>query len=186
MVMIWRNDDINPNSSFALTDELYSIINERFPGVTLWSCVNVFSKYNGIGSLYREIPFKNNPVEWFYDVNQIMPLDWVDRYRDISNIVSHGLFHIDHAKVSRDAQEMSILSSCRLLDTDIFVPPFNSFNADTEDICNKNGINLVTPKEGWRSIDCSDFEQTHELWYMHSWRWTPQELRQKICQAQAV
>jgi hypothetical protein len=180
MVKIWRNDDVNPNTDFELTRNLYGIIKEYSPESRIISCINIFSRKNNVGSLYKEVPFKNQPVTWFYDVDQIVSLDWVNKYRDISDVVSHGLFHINHAKVAKSAQEMSIVGSCKLLKTRVFVPPFNAYNGDTVKICKANGIKLVTPDE-WKTIDYSDFNDEHELWYMHSWRWTTETLEKKLC-----
>lgn len=182
MVTIWRNDDVNPNTDFAKTKGIYSLLREQSPEAEIWSCVNIFSSSNNLGSLYAEVPFKNRPISWFYNVDKIASLDWVNRYREISKVVSHGLFHINHAKVSKDTQEMSILSSCRLLKTDIFVPPFNSYNFYTAEICKNNGIRLVTPSDNWRSLEFMSFDSNHENWYMHSWRWTAVELEKKLCQ----
>jgi hypothetical protein len=74
---------------------------------------------------------------------------------------------------------MSILTSCSIVDTKIFVPPFNAFNETTEEICRDNGITLVKP-DGWKSIEHNDIDREHEKWYCHAWRWTPEEFERKI------
>lgn len=171
-MIIFRDDDINYNTNFYKLYYLYQLISEVFPSSEIWACVTLFSRQNGRGSVYDEIPFKNKPVPWFYDVDRIL-----ERFHILHKvkICSHGLFHVDHSKLHKEAQEMSIISSCRFLKTSVFVPPFNRFNDDTISVCRENGIELIQ-KDGWRNFEYADFDPSHPKWYFHSWRWETAEL----------
>jgi hypothetical protein len=138
----------------------------------------LFSKYNNVGAVYREVPFKSKPVNWFYDVDKFL-LEY--EYMTKDHVASHGLFHVDHAKIGKDAQEMSILGSCSFLKTNLFCAPFNSFNQDTRDICEKNEIRLINDVYPWRSLEHQPFDPNHKYWYFHSWRVHPDTLKRKLC-----
>ena len=63
---------------------------------------------------------------------------------------------------------MSIFVSCSLSQSMIFVPPFNKWNQDTEDICKEQGITLIKFEDGWLCMEYNDFDPNHDLWYVHS------------------
>jgi hypothetical protein len=171
--LIFRNDDVNSNTDFDLMNELYHFILSKHPDAIIWSGVTIFSKFNRLGSVYPNPPFKGRPIQSFYDVNRIL------QYTAAPNnvqLVSHGLWHIDHSKVDRSLQEASILTSCNLLDTDIFVPPFNHYNQDTVEICDINNIELTKLEHGWKSMEHNKFDPKHSLWYFHSWQWSVEKL----------
>lgn len=175
-MIFFRDDDINPNSDFDNVDACYKVIKEILPDSQIISGVTIFGKTNTTGSVYPNPPFKNNITKWFYDVDLfILPIDLPDNI-----IASHGLIHVDHSKIGTDAQEMSILTSCRLLDSKIFIPPFNKFNEDTLQICHDNGIKILLTSEGWKSLEFNKFDKNYDKWYLHSWRYTPEKLREEL------
>ena len=92
--------------------------------------------------------------------------------------VSHGLIHVDHRLLSREAQEMSILTSCSLAKSKVFVPPFNKWNKDSEDICREHNIQLVKFEDGWLCMEYNDFNPDQELWYIHSREFTLDSFRE--------
>ena len=170
-MIIFRNDDVNANTDPQQLKDIYDVIDD-FPGeVQILSAVSVFSRYSDDGAVYPDSPFKSNPIDWFYDVDQVVG------NMTIYNVASHGLFHVDHTQLTRDAQEMSILGSCSFLETRTFVPPFNKWNEDTQDICRENNISLVGPGQKWLSLEFNDFDPNHKHWYFHSWRYTPETMR---------
>lgn len=171
--LIFRNDDVNPNTRQNDLSEAYATIHRIFPQAEIWSAVTVFSDFNQNGSVYKEVPFKDKDVNWFYKNTQAAVIN--HRVSDYFKVASHGLFHIDHSQVSRETQEMSILGSCAYLNTKIFVPPFNRWNQDTLDICFDNDIEINA--DGWLSMEHNPFDIEHKMWYMHSWRWTAPKLK---------
>lgn len=169
--LIFRNDDVSASSNLNDVAKMYSIIRQKFADAEIWSCVNLFSRGDS-GSVYPELPLRGHPKEWFYHVDRM----WKNT-DSLGKIVSHGLFHAEHGKLDRDAQEMSILSSCRYLKTDVFVAPFSSFNEDTKSICERNGITLASDSE-WRSLESEQFNPKYSKWYWHSWRFTPESFKE--------
>lgn len=90
----------------------------------------------------------------------------------------HGLIHVDHRLLTKEVQELSIITSCSLVDATTFIPPFNKWNKDTEAICREQGIELVKFEDGWRSMEHSDYIVWHQLWYLHSREWTFEKFKQ--------
>lgn len=171
---VFRNDDVNANTNMAQLAELYAVLREFDPSAEIWSCVTVLSKTSQLGSVYPSLPLKLKPFHYFLEVDDaLVPHD----LNLLSRVVSHGLWHLDHSKIEPQLQEASIVSSCRLLKTDIFVPPFNNWNGYTEMVCERHGIQLVKYEEGWKSFEHNEYDPSHDLWYFHSWKWTPERLR---------
>lgn len=175
MSLIFRNDDVCANTDYKKLAKIYGTIHVMFPNAEIWSCITLFAQANFKGSVYADTPFKDKDINWFYkNANSFVP-----EYRHpMCKTASHGLYHIDHSKVSRETQEMSILGSCAYLKTNVFVPPFNKYNQDTLDICFDNGITIKTDE--WKSLEHNDFDSRHRLWYLHSWRYTTNQLKDKL------
>jgi len=85
---------------------------------------------------------------------------------------AHGLFHVDHRLLDKSVQEASIVASCSLSGSRIFVPPFNKWNSDTEEVCKHHGIQLVKFEDGWRCMEYEEWDETHDLWYIHAREFT--------------
>lgn len=173
--MIFRNDDVTVNTSPQDLANIYGIIHNYFPNAEIWSCVTLFSQKNSSGSVYSSVPFKTYPTNWFYKTANSFMYEFK---HPLYKIASHGLYHIDHSKVSRETQEMSILGSCSYLRSNIFVPPFNRFNKDTVDICYDNDIKI--DMDGWKSLEYNNFDQNHKKWYFHSWRYSQESLKRTL------
>lgn len=152
----------------------------------IWLSVNLFSSESESQSVYPDVPFKDKPNSYFFNVNEMyryLPTTQLQGIRLCPDykVVSHGLLHADHSRLSKDAQEMSIVSSCRLLNTDIFVPPFNRWDSTTEEVCGENGISLIKITDGWKSMEHNQFDRNHKLWYLHPWKWNSRyELRKYL------
>jgi len=194
--IILRDDDVSANTNKTALLEMYAIFRRRFSDTEFWYATSPLSKKItetfAPNSVYPDPPFKHRERSFFYDVDNLgsivtnldgqVAVYFSGRYLKLDNskVVSHGLLHMDHSQLDRDAQEMSIITSCRLLDTDTFVPPFNKFNGTTKEICDDHGIQLIEYEGGWKSLEFNDFNPDHKLWYYHSWRWTPETFKEKI------
>lgn len=84
----------------------------------------------------------------------------------------HGLIHVDHRLLTKEVQELSIIASCSLVGAKVFIPPFNKWNKDTENVCLEHGIDLVKFEEGWLSMEYNDIKPKLCLWYLHAREWT--------------
>jgi hypothetical protein len=90
---------------------------------------------------------------------------------------SHGLIHGDHRLLSYGTQELSIVTSCSLLDTNVFAPPFNKYNDDTVRVCMQHGVQLQRFSDGWRSAEHNHFDPNIQRWYLHSREWDEGKLK---------
>lgn len=167
-MIIIRNDDVSMASDFVNIKDCYSLIKERIRDAEIWTSVTIFSKDNK-GSVYPDIPLINKKFESFFDVNGA----WDNKF-NLGKIVSHGLFHVDHTLLSDDALQMSILGSCKYLNTDIFIPPFGKVNHRMAILCATNNIKLEN--DDWKSLEKENFSSSHNKWYFHSWRLTANDM----------
>lgn len=174
--LMFRNDDVTFNTDLSMLQDCYSVIRSFYGAAAIWSCVTLFCEHNRSGSVYRDVPFKNKKSSWFYSADK-----FIDKISDIpgTNLASHGLYHVDHSAIGYDAQEMSILGSCRFLRTSLFVPPFNRYNEDTIKICADNGIYLAKQGE-WKSLEHDQFFNGWHRWYFHSWRFGPNKIKEAL------
>jgi hypothetical protein len=173
--LIFRNDDVNPSSNFKQTIDIYNIILKKFPNAQIYSCINIFGKKNIKGTVYPEtkIPIK---TRMFYDVDAIFDFGQLPH---LHNIVSHGLLHFNHRLVTYDTQKFSILTSCSLLKTKIFIPPFWEWNEKTIKICTLNNITLWID-EDWINFDRETIDSSHTHYLFHSWKFTPETFAKQI------
>lgn len=86
---------------------------------------------------------------------------WADK------IAAHGIVHVDHRLLSKKAQELSILTSCSLLKTDLFVPPFHKWNAKTEKVCTEHGVTLMRAN-GWKHLKYHMVRPEFDTYYVHT------------------
>lgn len=180
--MIFRFDDISANTDFDDFSEQLDILRERFDAKFIVG-INILAKSNDGGSVYPNPPFKDREKDFFYGVDRMISLAKIQSLNlDEEEICSHGLFHIDHSKLSIDAQEISILGSCNLLGAKKFIPPFNRFNEETKEICRTHGIDFINSGDGieWKSLESELFNPSHEYWYYHPFRISASDLSGKI------
>lgn len=182
--MIFRIDDVNPNTDMKQLELIVSemFLMKDFEKVILG--VTVLAKENTDQAVYPSPPFKDQPLSFFYKTDRLMNVMLLRPFNHCE-IASHGLIHSDHSQMSKEAQELSILTSCGVLNAKTFIPPFNKYNSDTEKICTDNQINLIRKEDGFRSLDKEvfvndNYNPAHRYWYMHPWRWTVDKFREKV------
>lgn len=174
--MIFRNDDVNPSTDLERLYELYECVGRILPGVKIISGVTLFGVWNNKEAVYQDLPLKTKSKQYLYNVNRVMKR----HTHVVGELASHGMFHVKHSELHKDAQEMSIVGSCRFLGTDKFIAPFNDYNEDTIDVCVENKIELLTKSYNWKSIEHNEFDSRHKYWYMHSWKWSVKKLREYL------
>lgn len=173
----FRIDDVSKNTNVYDLKKMIKFLNSNF-NCEIMLCINPLSYSTKQGSVYPDPPFKDKGKGFFYDVDTAMSSEEILEFAKMKhcNVVSHGLFHADHSDLQYDAQEMSIVGSCNLLNTDTFVPPFNRFNNATESVCRHHGIDLIkSDLEGWKSLEFNKYDPTYLKWYFHAWRFSPKE-----------
>ena len=166
----FRFDDICINADMDKANTMARMLVRKFPRCEVLFCISplVHDMSNTSGAtaerIYPKIYNAHSDFRKFYNV------DLCGMPEIISEVAkaSHALIHVDHRLLSREAQEMSILTSCSLAKAKIFVPPFNKWNRDTEEICKEHNIELVKFEDGWLCMEYNDFNPDHNLWYIHS------------------
>jgi len=176
--IIFRNDDVCKNTNIFKLKKVYDVLTTYFSDCRIINCINVISRKTNRGSVYDEVPFKDNPVKWFYDINQFMDKELIEQLP--FEKASHGLFHVDHTKIHRDTQLMSIMGSTSYIGTTMFMPPFARWNEDTQSVCRQCGIKLLTDGRQWKSLEFEKFDPEHKFWYFHSWRFDQSTMRKVL------
>ena len=178
----FRFDDVCVNANMGKANDMAKIIRNKFPSSEILfgisPLVHDMSEYTGVTSERIFPKILNAYSDWkkFYNVDICGCPDIIS---EVSR-ASHGLVHVDHRLLSKSAQEMSILVSCSLTKSNIFIPPFNKWNTDTDDICQENGIELIKFEDGWLCMEYNSFDPSHNLWYVHSREFELEEFKKWI------
>jgi hypothetical protein len=180
----FRFDDVCINADMTLIQKMTDFLFDKFGDRTIvvWGLsplVNDMSDESCHISRQRIFPQilnAHSDHRLFYQVDKVgVPEDIDDRVV----LAAHGLVHVDHRLLGREAQEMSILISDSLAgETKCFIPPFNKWNADTEDICEEHDIELVKFEDGWKCMEYNHFIHDHFLWYIHAREFTFREFKE--------
>lgn len=171
--MIFRIDDVSVNTDSAHLGAIIDTIRARLPESKIMIAVSPLvhdMSHAPLADRERAFPRVLSAMSdhrAFYKVD--LADDYVcDFHADYIIRASHGLVHVDHRLLGREAQELSIVASCSLVDTKTFVPPFNKWNRDTESVCAEHGISLVKFEDDWRHVRFNDFDPQHERYYLHT------------------
>jgi hypothetical protein len=184
MTTLFRFDDCSINTDARKLSEIVQVIEEKVLDVRIMFAISpiVFS-FSQLGEKQDERvhPTRltaHSKLSPYYRGQQcglphaVFGLSGNNRFT-----AGHGLMHVDHRLLGRKAQEMSILGSCALAQSTIFVPPYNKYNDDTISICNENGIGLVRFEDGWQHVLYSAYDKAHPYYYLHSFDTTPERMR---------
>ena len=179
-VKTFRFDDININEDLEKTIKIASFVKSRIPNAKIIFCISPMvhdmSSEGGKESerIFPKIfnAYSDHRIFYKVDLCGVPPVpDWIET-------AGHGLFHMDHRLLTREGQEMSIVSSCSLSKSSIFVPPFNKWNSDTEKVCKEFGIELVKFEDGWLCCEYNAFTEEQGLWYLQAREFTLEQFKQ--------
>jgi hypothetical protein len=167
--MIFRFDDICKNTDMGKAIYMAEYLKNRFSDCEILFCIspigcNIDKKEYVFPLEY--LPYSDPNI--FYDVDYC----YVPKVLSYIKIANHGLIHVDHRLLSYGAQEMSILVGASLTKSKIFVPPFHHWDKNTDDICQKHGINLIKYEDGWYNLKYNKFDSSLYSWYLHSYEFT--------------
>lgn len=167
--MTFRFDDVCINADMDLIQRMTDWLFEKFPNCSVIYGVSPLVHRTGNQRVFPEILNAMSDHRNFYRVDQAgIPILMDERVI----LAGHGLVHVDHRLLSKEAQELSIVASCSLVGSDIFIPPFNKWNKDTEEVCSENAIQLIKFENGWFSMECNVFNPHWNKWYLHAREWT--------------
>lgn len=183
--MLFRCDDVSLNTDILKLSNMIGIINKKFP-----QCNIIL----GISPLVHEIKEENllkerifpkifnafSDFRVFYKTDKcgIPNLECFSIYNNIT-LASHGLIHVDHRLLKKEVQELSIITSSSLVKSSIFIPPFNKWNKDTEEICKENEIELIKFEDNWKHILYNKISEDGK-YYFHTHDFTLDFFNEKI------
>jgi hypothetical protein len=171
MRKIFRFDDVCLNTDMKLIEDMSEFIFDNINNVSVvW----------GVSPLMHDMSYENQR-----DKQRTFPkiLNAYSDYRIFFNVdragipeiknkniivASHGLVHVDHRLLTKEQQEMSILISSSLCKSTTFIPPFNKWDKNTEEVCKQANITLIKFEEGWLSMEHNHYNKSHFKWYLHS------------------
>jgi hypothetical protein len=177
---IFRFDDICINSDLQHANNIAFQILEKHPGAEVLYCISpcvsdMSNSEDAITSqrIFPKIYNAYSDHRIFYKLDKI----GIPEIPDCITPASHGLVHVDHRLLEFAAQEMSILVSCSLAKSKIFVPPFNKWDQNTESICREHDIELVKFEDGWLCCEYNEYNPEHNLWYLHHREFTTEQFK---------
>ena len=172
---IFRFDDVCINADMVSINDMTNFLFDRFQTcVVLWGVSplvhDMSEEKNEITRqrIFPKILNAHSDYRKYYDVD----LAGVPNLNTKATLAAHGLVHVDHRLLPKPAQEMSILISASLVKSKIFIPPFNKWNKDTDEICKEHGIELIKFEDGWLSMEHNKFNESHDKWYLHAREFT--------------
>lgn len=164
---VFRFDDVCINANMGTIYDVVAYLKEKFPGCRVIFGLSPLVHINCGERVFPKILNAMSDYRNFYQVDS-MGFPGLGEMKGQVELAGHGLVHVDHRLLHYAAQEMSIIVSCSLAKSKIFIPPFNKWNPDTDKICKENGIHLVKFEDGWLSMEHNEYKDDHELWYLHA------------------
>lgn len=171
MNKIFRFDDVCINADMYLIENMTNFLFENFPGCqVLWGVsplVHDMSKENSPVTKQRIFPKIMNAYSDYRDFYKVDNTG-LPNFNTNATLASHGLIHVDHRLLTKEVQEISILTSASLVKSNIFIPPFNKWNKDTESVCKEHNIELIKFEDGWLCMEYNKYNDSQDKWYLHA------------------
>lgn len=187
----FRFDDISINTDVDKLLAMIKFLQDRFDpdwvDITLAVSPAVcdMGNYPGLEKerVFPKMLHTSSDFREFYKVEKVGIPDfiWGLRSNPRFTLAAHGMVHVDHRLLSRKAQEMSIVTSCWLVKTHEFVPPFHKWNEKTERACKENGI-MLHKFASWhmKHLLYHPFEKTESSYYLHTHDFTFEQFIQRF------
>lgn len=189
MAIVFRIDDISVNTSEKRLRSQINTLLSQFPEANVMLGVSplVFDMSEAKGliteRIFPKILNAYSDHRLYYKASRLGIPDYLAELCMDHRVIkaSHGLIHVDHRLMERGAQELSILTSCSLADSKIFIPPFNKWNSDTEAICNDAGVELIKFEDGWRHLGYNKIDsRLTKKYYYHTHDFTDEGFLEAI------
>lgn len=186
-LLTFRCDDVSINTDIPKLTEMVSILKEKFLycriicGIS--PLVHDMSQNDLLGKerIFPKILNAYSDHRLYYKVDKagIPNIEHLD-----VELAGHGLIHVDHRLLTKEVQEMSIMVSSHLVKANIFIPPFNKWNADTESICKEHKIELIKFEDGWKHLGyqkvTSSQDSAVENYYFHTHDFTIEDFKKTL------
>lgn len=142
----FRIDDVSINTNPIRLSEMVGMLRSAHPGCRVMMAVSPCVFKSNDERVFPSMLHREPDFRMFYKSNALgVPYEMV-AMADV--VAAHGMAHVDHRLLERSAQEMSIVMSCSLVGSRIFVPPFHKYDVDTIAVCEEFGIELARLHDG--------------------------------------
>lgn len=142
----FRIDDVSINTNPVRLSEMVGILRSTYAGCSIVMAVSPCVFKSNDERVFPSILHREPDFRMFYKSNALgIPYE-MTTMADI--VAAHGMAHVDHRLLDKAAQEMSIVMSCSLAGSKIFVPPFHKYDSDTIAVCEEFGIELARLHDG--------------------------------------
>jgi hypothetical protein len=180
VMKIFRFDDVCINADMFLIQAMTEYLYSNFPGCQVMYGISPLVHRMRTGDKVKDQRIFPEILNALSDYRNFFRVELAG-IPDMDHRViraGHGLIHVDHRLLSKEAQELSIIASCSLVGASHFIPPFNKWNDDTDKVCQENNIELVKFEAGWQSMEHNRYQDHHPLWYLHAREWTLQSFKE--------
>jgi hypothetical protein len=186
----FRFDDISINTDIEKLRRMCALLRKKIRDVRIIMAISPavcdlsgFEKDIDRERVFPPMFHTKSDFTTFFKMQKVGIPEIVKEWPDIE-YASHGMAHVDHRLLSRGAQELSIVMSCSLVETNTFIPPFHKWNQKTADICKKHKIRLITMEEAdWRHLKYHPFDERQTRYYLHTHDLTYDEFSHKFSPA---
>lgn len=188
-MIFFRIDDISLNTNREKISNIIDIILNKYVNsniiLGISPIVHDMKEFSNKKQerIFPEILNAYSDFRVFYNVDKIgIPFEIINNLLKYKNIklAGHGLIHVDHRLLTKDVQELSIMVSCNLIKSKIFIPPFNKYNKYTEEICDEQNIELIKFEDGWKHLLYQKIDNNFNKYYFHSHDFTLEEFNNTI------
>lgn len=177
---IFRFDDVCINADLKLIQRMTDYLYESFPFCQVIYGVSPLVHRMETGDYTRDqriFPEVLNAMSDYRNFFRV-ELAGIPTLDPRAKRAGHGLVHVDHRLLKKEVQELSILASCSLVGAEMFIPPFNKWNEDTESVCEDNNIELIKFESGWLSMEHNNYNAITNYWYLHAREWTFEKFKE--------
>jgi hypothetical protein len=185
--MIFRIDDVSINTNQDKLLEMIRLLDEKFVhsrfllGISPLVCNMQEHTDKRNERIFPSIFNAYSDHRIFYRVEKCGIPDIVatliKTYGNKIDLAGHGLIHVDHRLLTKEVQELSIVTSCNLIGAKTYIPPFNKWNADTVEICKEFNIHLIKFESGWKHLGYEAITNNYSSYYFHTHDFTLDEFK---------
>jgi len=168
-----RIDDISIRTDVNRLSNFLDYLKSNHPNtkILLAVSVGVIDALEIIGSERVFPPILNAMSDHrnYFRLNSIGVPEWLPEIvsKFDCEVGSHGLVHVDHRLLDKEAQILSVMTSLSILKSHIFVPPFNKYNIETIELCRELGYKIVIWEDGWNHLSYQKFDGNNGKYYLH-------------------
>jgi hypothetical protein len=187
---IFRVDDICINTDKNKILKIVATIMEKYPSAEIVFGVSplVHDMSSSEGKrkerIFPEILNAYSDFRLFYKVDLAgVPVKLIEEAQKLCprlKLAGHGIVHLDHRLLTKEVKELSILVSCSLIKASAFIPPFNKYDVDIEEICKEHSIDLIKFEDGWKHLLYNKISENSSKYYFHTHDFTLEELVSRI------